>query len=650
MKRTKLFAFIIAIIAVFTLALTGCNNGNKPSEDNNGTYYIVSFDSMGGSSVESQRVLQGNPARSPKTPTRATYSFIGWYKSSEYNAEEWKFATDRVTSNITLYAKWQSDEIQTETASLNYERNENGYTVTGASGQEERIIIPTEYNGSPVTEIGENAFAYSRHTSGITYVSIPDTVTKIGLNAFYNRSELITIDIGGSSNLMSIGRNAFSGNRALKSIYIPQGVSEIGDSAFNNCGSLDSISVSVNNTVYSGEGNNLIEIATHTLMRGSNHSVIPTSVTAIAQAAFRRANGITALSIPVSVTEIGNYFISDSTITTIRYAGTEGQWNAVIKTTMWNYGNRDVTIVYSVTDNDSRVLVAYFSRTGENYNVGVIQKGNTEIIAEMIAEEANADLFEIEPVVPYPSDYREMLQVARQEASTDARPAIKDVIDGFDNYDIVFIGYPIWNGTCPNIMLTFMESYNFSGKTVIPFSTHAGSGLGSSVSVIRNKLTGADILSGLAVAGTTAQNDRNTARNQVHNFIQNLNIDFTSNASENDERILREVYNRRLRAMVEQDTATLASLMDDDLILRHITGATQTKQEWLADIAAGNMFYIHIDNTRLEISINGNRAALTHTNIIEARINGGHGTWTLNGTSYYEKRGDTWIWTNAPTE
>ena len=301
-----------------------------------------------------------------------------------------------------------------------------------------------------------------------------------------------------------------------------------------------------------------------------------------------------------------------------------------------------------IIESNGNVLVAYFSRRGENWQVGYIEKGNTEIVAEMIAEETNADLFAIQSVVPYPDVYSEMLEVSRRETSENARPAIKNTIADFDKYDVIFIGYPIWNGTCPMIIRTFTESYDFSGKTVIPFCTHAGSGLGSSVSAIRSQLQSATVLNGLAVQGTTAQNNREETKNTVAKFIKDLNIDFLGCDEKSDEQALKEVYTRRLQAMVEQDTATLAELMDDDLILRHITGATQTKQEWLDDIAAGNMYYININNTKFSIAINGNRAEIEHTNVIEACIYGSHGTWTLSGTSYYEKRDGKWIWTNAP--
>ena len=297
--------------------------------------------------------------------------------------------------------------------------------------------------------------------------------------------------------------------------------------------------------------------------------------------------------------------------------------------------------------NSGNALVTYFSRSGENYQVGYVNKGSTEIVAEMISLEINSNLFRIEPVIPYPDDYNEMLNASRTETATNARPEIKYTIDDFDKYDIIFLGYPIWNNTCPMIIRTFIESYDFKDKTIIPFSTHAGSGLGSSVSVLKSELPNSNILDGFSILGTMAQNDKEGARMQIKNYIDGLDIDFSS--SYKDEEALKEVYNMRLKAMVEQDVDTLSSLMDDNLILRHITGKTQTKKEWLDDVATGNMFYINIENTKMDINIDGDRATIDHTNIIEARIYGSHGTWTLSGTSYYVKRSNRWIWTNAPS-
>ena len=121
-------------------------------------------------------------------------------------------------------------------------------------------------------------------------------------------------------------------------------------------------------------------------------------------------------------------------------------------------------------------LVVYFSHAGENYNVGVIEEGNTAKLAKVIAEQIDADLFEIVPVVEYPTVYDECLEVATQEQREGARPEYVGDVENWDDYDTVFLGYPIWWGEIPNIVYTFMESHDFAGKTVIPFNTHEGSG------------------------------------------------------------------------------------------------------------------------------------------------------------------------------
>ena len=167
----------------------------------------------------------------------------------------------------------------------------------------------------------------------------------------------------------------------------------------------------------------------------------------------------------------------------------------------------------------SKMLVAYFSLAGEQYGVGVIEEGNTSIIAHMIAEQTGADLFEIKAVNPYPTSHSELLDVSRKEMSDNARPEIADTVDNMDNYDTVFIGYPNWWGDMPMIVYNFLESYDLSGKTIVPFCTHGGSGLSGTESTIRN-ITGGTMADGFAIAGTTAQNDRDTAKNEVTEWLR----------------------------------------------------------------------------------------------------------------------------------
>lgn len=173
----------------------------------------------------------------------------------------------------------------------------------------------------------------------------------------------------------------------------------------------------------------------------------------------------------------------------------------------------------SKTSDGAKALVAFFSRTGENYGVGVIEKGNTEIIAEIIASETGADTFRIQTVNAYPERYDACTEVAQQEKDANARPELTDTVENFDDYDVIYLGYPIWWGDMPMAVYTFLESYDFSGKTIIPFCTHGGSGLSDTVSSIQTACSSATVLDGFAIAGTTAQNDPEEARDQAHAWL-----------------------------------------------------------------------------------------------------------------------------------
>ena len=175
-------------------------------------------------------------------------------------------------------------------------------------------------------------------------------------------------------------------------------------------------------------------------------------------------------------------------------------------------------------DAPAHVLVVYFSHAGENYNVGVIEEGNTAKMGKIIAEQMGADIFELVPVVEYPMDYDSCLDVATEEQRTNARPEYVDEIENWDQYDTVFIGYPIWWGEIPNIVYTFMEAYDFTGKNVIPFNTHEGSGQARSQRDIEELLTSATVLKGLAVRGSKAQNDAEGTGADVANWLKSIGL------------------------------------------------------------------------------------------------------------------------------
>lgn len=168
----------------------------------------------------------------------------------------------------------------------------------------------------------------------------------------------------------------------------------------------------------------------------------------------------------------------------------------------------------------SRILVTYFSRTGENYSVGYIEKGNTHIIADMIAEQTGGDTFEIRTVTPYPDDYDECTDIARQERNENARPELAENLDDLDDYDVIFIGFPIWWSDMPMAVYTFLESYDFAGKTIVPFCTHEGSGLASTEESIAEACPEAEILDGLSIRGSVAQNSQEEAAEAVAEWLR----------------------------------------------------------------------------------------------------------------------------------
>lgn len=170
---------------------------------------------------------------------------------------------------------------------------------------------------------------------------------------------------------------------------------------------------------------------------------------------------------------------------------------------------------------EKKVLVAYFSHTGENYAVGNITKGNTCIVAEMIAEATGGKLFEIVPEKEYPTAYDACVEVAKREKEAGARPAVKGDIKTED-YDVVFIGYPNWWGDMPMPVYTFIEKHVWTGKTVVPFCTHEGSGLSGTEKNIAAACKGATVGKGFALRGATAQNSQEQAMKSVHTWLGSI--------------------------------------------------------------------------------------------------------------------------------
>ena len=298
-----------------------------------------------------------------------------------------------------------------------------------------------------------------------------------------------------------------------------------------------------------------------------------------------------------------------------------------------------------------RSLVIYFSRAGENWQVGNVERGNTAIMVDYIKELANVDVFEIVPETPYPDNYTECVRYVNDvEIPQNLRPAYKGDIENLADYDNIFIGGPIWYGQPPMIIRTFIEAHQkeLSGKIFIPFGTHGGSGIGSYSSLIRSYFPGAKLLESLGIAGSDIRS--NASKSKVENWLKRIGLDkeSTNTNYDNDMNKAREEIQQYLsewcKAMVDADTVKLGSMLADDIILRHITGQTQTKQEWLDEVASGSMDYHKIEQRDVNIKfINSETADVSFTSVITATIWGSNGTWTLHNTMRLARINGHWI-------
>ena len=182
---------------------------------------------------------------------------------------------------------------------------------------------------------------------------------------------------------------------------------------------------------------------------------------------------------------------------------------------------------------NKKSLIVYFSvpetddpnkeMTTEEENSAIVVEGevlgNTQYAAMLIAENTGGDLYRIEPETPYTTNHEELVALAREEQNEDARPKIKTTIGNFDDYDVIYVGYPIWWSDMPQIMYTFFELYDFSGKTVIPFSTHGGSGLAGTVTTIQNKLRSAIVETN---AFTMSRDDMEQAPGEIQAWLDSI--------------------------------------------------------------------------------------------------------------------------------
>lgn len=177
-----------------------------------------------------------------------------------------------------------------------------------------------------------------------------------------------------------------------------------------------------------------------------------------------------------------------------------------------------------------RSIVIFFSRAGENWEVGNVARGNTAIMVDYIQEYADVDVFEIVPEVAYPSNYMECVNYVNDvEIPQNLRPAYKNDIENLTDYDNIFVGGPIWCGQPPFIFRTFFEKHpELADKTIIPFGTHGGSGVSSYARVIKEYYPNANVLESLGISGSSIRNA--SAKTTVENWLKRLGFDKQSTA------------------------------------------------------------------------------------------------------------------------
>ncbi len=166
--------------------------------------------------------------------------------------------------------------------------------------------------------------------------------------------------------------------------------------------------------------------------------------------------------------------------------------------------------------NDKKSLIIYFSRADENYAVGYIDKGNTEVIAEYIKDITGSDIIKIEPVIPYSKEYDIAVEEAKERQKTHNAPILKEVGD-ISSYEIIYIGSPVYWKLLPEEMVIALKDLDFNGKTIKPFTTHEGSGLGSIPNQIKDICEGANVDKELAIKGTDVYNSKEKVREWILN-------------------------------------------------------------------------------------------------------------------------------------
>lgn len=285
MKRLKSIFCLAFLILCGTILFTGCND--SPS-DTTPTSYIVTFNSCGGSEIQSQNVEKGQTI-SKSIPIRDDYDFMGWYIDSNYS-DKFDFNT-KIENDIILYAKWSND--YSEIYDFELTNDYSFYGITGYNGESINITLPRLYNGLRVISVNSNTF---KDNKTIETIILPNTIELIYSSAFQNCSNLRTIDIPNSVH--SIGENAFNSCTSLDNLIIPSSVETIGMNAFQNCTGLRNLTLQ--------DGIKTIEAMAFDGCISLQSLVLPNSITSVGGMAFRHCDSLISATISTGMSEIPN--------------------------------------------------------------------------------------------------------------------------------------------------------------------------------------------------------------------------------------------------------------------------------------------------------------------------------------------------------
>lgn len=243
--------------------------------------------------------------------------------------------------------------------------------------------------------------------------------------------------------------------------------------------------------------------------------------------------------------------------------------------------------------NSAKNLVVYFSMPDDvddsTVTINGETLGNTQYMASVIQDNANADTFRIVPKTPYPTNHQELVDLAKEEQNNNVRPEIEGTIENFDSYDTVFVGYPNWWGDMPMILYTFFDAYDFSGKTIIPFNTHGGSGFSSTINTIKELEPKADVKDGLSISRDVIQD----AQQEIIDWLKELGFaENTETATSSKNADTSNV------ALQEDNNSPVAEknikLDEEKTIVAYFSWSGNTKEmaQTIADQTNGDLFEI----------------------------------------------------------